>query len=168
MGQNAVGSFNVPWWEQGLVLLDHSFFKHQYLLCRGQFWSHSPQTVKERWSQPLRTCDQRGTKAETGSWDKVLRTCWYPSVFFILPGCYWLAVFLGFAIKPSFKNEKRKKLFHLQIFPEKVPMSKEQREGLLLTGSCWSPWSHGQQGSSCLTWHRIHPGSRLLWLIPPK
>lgn len=105
-----MGSVNTPWWEQGIVLLAHSFFQHWYLLCTGRYWSCSLQTMKERWSQPLRTYDEGGTKAETGGWDKVLRTCWYQSVFFILPACYWLAVFLGFAIKPSFEDGKMQEI----------------------------------------------------------
>lgn len=85
-------------------------------ICSAGNWSCSLQTMKERWSQTLRTCNQRGTKTEM----RFLRTCWYQPVYFILTGCYWLAAFLGFAIKPSLEDWKFRKLIIIQNFPENV------------------------------------------------
>lgn len=165
MGQNAAASVSAPWWEEGFVLLDHGFFQHWYLLCRGRHWlcslSHKAEVIP-----PLRTCDQQGTKAETGGWDEFSRTRWYLSVFFLLPHCYWFAVFLGFATESSFDDTKCRKLINLQIFPEKVHLwwakgrAVAERQMLVSLKS--------QQGSSCITWHRIRPRSSLLWLTPPK
>lgn len=109
-------------------------------LCREWQWSRSLQTMKERWSQSLRTCDQRETKAETGGWDKVWRTCWYQLVFFILPGSYWLAVFLGFALKPSFEDGNAGNGFIYRFFWRMYACLRSKGKGSCW-GRCWSPWS---------------------------